>query len=487
MSGWKHATAIPVMGDELVSYTIGKLDSWKQIREALAGGADSQGPLFQMTNWVWLGLRENPSEGWQRFPSMVAWAVALWATQRALVPTVNPWLAAAAALTTLAWPESLLHLGENRAYGMLMLFCASAVWVNAKIHLDGETRKLLCFAGAIQGAGILTHPMAAVFGASALGGLWLSGLRKRPFPWRTGVAYGVGWLAVVPWLGSLQGQIEGTLAETVRWAPPPPPELLWSFLKPGWWIGSLTAVLAASAVTGHGKKQIDGKRAANFLMATGGFFLATGITLWAVSQKTNPLFLERYVLPTRIGWACLLAGGVGIIGLAENVQRATGASGCALLLAALVVSTPQPRAVTGGFWSANPWVDAGLADEKFLAEALPVACETSTVYLPRHHYRGRERQYYLILNKEAAEEDGGPAMMDYKMNSAVRKVDPEQKVLPGAEFVTKFARFYLLDETGPSAGDRSFPRERYSWKEISLGEGKEERNIRLFLVEKKRG
>jgi hypothetical protein len=483
------------MGDELVTYFIGTLPSWDNVVEALGAGADSHGPVFHGINFLWLQSQgpNIPGEFSQRLPSVITWIVALWGLQTALKGTISPWMAAGLALSTLTWPEGRLHLAENRGYGILMMVVALTLCLNVKTVREGETWKSLAGLSLVQGIGILCHPMSGIFGAAAAFALianqWVRG---RTF-WKSALAYIIGWLALTPWLFALAGQVKGALSETVRWAPAPSADLLGAWLQPG-----EDLVVIATLTLGLGyllRKNPPGKQEENtarekentaILCWTGGVFLATGLLLWVVSQWTNPLFLERYLLPVRIGWVCLAAAGIAYVGLPERVQTWLGVGTTTILAILIMSSNPQPREMTGGFWSANPWVDAGFADAQFMKEPLPVACETSTTYLPRHHYHGDAREYFLVLDKTAADQDGGPAGMDYVMNKALAKASGSgQKIMEAQEFAQKHPRFYLLDETNSSTGTRSFPEGQFQKKEILMGSTSPSRSIRLFLVERK--
>ena len=283
----------------------------------------------------------------------------------------------------------------------------------------------------------------------------------------------------VPWAVGLSGQVNGTLNPALRWAGPPNIQLLWEFLKPGWW---LAAFAAAAWATAKLKKQTkENTPEEHLITATGILFILVGVALWVVSQKTNPLFLARYVLPIRLGWACLLAGYSRKLGTPTGAQNIVGALGLGAMAILTMWGTPQPREVTGGFWSANPWVDAGLADKKFLEPSLPIACESSTVYLPRHFY-STWGEYYLILNPKTAKEDGGAAALDFNMNRALAALDKTQRIISASDFAEKFQRFYLWDESQISTGNHAFPPEKFKWKDIPTGT--KPGNLRLFLIER---
>jgi hypothetical protein len=512
--GTGQAEMAPLMGDELVSVFLGQLP-WGSLMEALRSGADSQGLAFHVLNKVWLAMGGSKDlEVWARVPSMAAWTVALWALWKGLGLLGNQWegkewLVAGTTLTLLTWPEVLLHLAENRAYGLLMASVAATYWANMSILREGQNRTNMIGIAVAQGAGILSHPMAGVFGMGSLLALQICAYGKKEGVWKAGLAYLAGWLALLPWIGwgGLGGQVGGTLTAQVDWAGPPSGAMLIDFLQPSWWLLAVAALWALA-----GRRHATKDQGASLAMATGVIFVGVGIILWVVSQVTNPLFLERYVLPVCLGWTTLAAGAGWEAGRRSRsrdwdwkhlrwLDGASWESGLAILLGIVALGWAykaplEPRSITGGFWSENPWVDTGLADLRHYKEGIPVICETSTIYLPRHHYFGEEKEYWLLLDKAAAEADGGPAGMDYAMNKALKGAagdeqgpPPKQRILLQEEGIP-WKQAYVLDEDTSSSAQRAFPQERYRWTEIRMSEEKEpergdgSHRIRLFKVER---
>lgn len=486
ITGVRHAVSIPIMGDELVAYYLATLPSPATIFSALSEGADSQGPLYYIVTWIWLKLTHQLEEIREiaiRLPSILCWGATLYVTQRLLRKEIETWLSTALALTLLAWPESLLHLAEGRGYGLIMLLISLTVLCSNKILVEYQKKDWLLALGIIQGTAILTHPLGAIYSApiiaTLIGTKWM---KDQKAPWKTALATGSGWILIIPWLPSLRGQFGGTLASGVRWADPPSLNLLWDFLQPETAIVTLVAVnTIGSWLT---KKTIDQKKEITN-WTSGTTLVITGLALWGISHISNPLFTGRYTLPVQLGWILIGTSIVATARTPEKWQKRTGIIGTIILTGIILTSTTKSRETTGGFSSKNPWIDAGFADKKYLKEPeIPVVCETSTTYLPRHYYIGT--RYTLVLNKEAAENDGGPAAMDYKMNAALALHDPRQNIVGSVEFKKRHEKFYLWDEKYSSTGERAFPEQEYNRKEIPLGTNPTLQSIRLFFIEKKK-
>lgn len=435
------------MGDEILTYHLGSLPSIFDLLKGLSLGADSHGPLYHSLNWLWTQLGNlvgAKPEIWTRLPSIILMGTGLLILKAVFDSQLPKPLGLLLVLSLLTWEPWLRHLGENRSYGLVIFLVCSQIFTAQK-YLETQKKVYLYIILIITSVSILSHPMAYTYSMTVVVALFFYGLYKRQIDLKP-VGYALaGSLTIIPWLIAYFGQIESTMSGSVSWASPPTISQLFEFIR----INNLLIVLIllgviALLINGHNKATSN-----KFWIITGTGFVLFSFGLWVLSQKTNPLFLERYILPNQIGWS-LIVGGLLRVVFKDNISKVLRTLLYLLAIGVMLytLSLPIPtRDATGGYWNKeSPWTDAGFSDDKYFTEKIPVVCESSTVYLPRNFYHGRKREYFLILNEEAAQESKGIWLMDYNMTNALREVDKAQKIRTWEEFLPTHKRFYLINE-----------------------------------------
>lgn len=481
--GASYSIQTPFMGDEVLTYHLGSLPSINLVFDGLKLGADSHGPAFHLLNWGWahLGIYTNqPPEIWTRIPSILFIGLAACLLLSTVDSELPKPMGLILVLSLFTWQALLVHLGENRSYGWV-LFLVSCQILLAQEYTKTPQKKLLYLMSIILGLSILSHPMAFAYtGLIIISIVVYKFTEKKRWDFKP-LGYALlGCLSIIPWLIAYLGQIESTMSGAVNWANPPTIEQLGQFLKPNI---ALTIIICFSLgvllKNGYGKyKTIPIK----FWIITGGSFLIFSIGLWILSQKTNPLFLERYILPSQIGWTLIVGGFLPKI-FGENVDKSLKsflyllAIGMILYLLSL---SPPTREATGGFWNKeNPWTDAGFSDDKYFTQKISVICESSTTYLPRNFYHGKKRDYILVLDKTTAENCQGVWLMDYKMNKALKTVDKSQKIKTWDEILSEHTKFYLLNEMDAKQNEVLDSKKYKS----TLLNPKEKGNLKIELIE----
>jgi hypothetical protein len=448
--GIYYSTQIPFMGDEIVTYYLGSLPSVYDLLKGLSLGADSHGPIYHGINWIWthIGAKlEISPELWTRIPSIVCITVGLLLLKFLFDAKLPRPIGLLLVLNIITWEPLLRHLGENRSYGWVILLVCFQLYV-AQQYINTPKRKYLIFILLIAGLSILSHPMAYAYTMAIVLSAMVFKLGKekkldlKPLKYAT-----VGSLAIVPWLVAYLGQIKSTMYGSVNWAPPPTLYDLAQFLR-------LENILIILILLGSLYYLRSGYKTSKpkpnlFWLMTGFIFVLFPMGLWILSQITNPLFLERYILPTQIGWA-LIFGGILTTILQDklNIKLKPFLYVLALGMSFYIINLPIPtREVTGGYWNKdNPWADAGFSDDKYFTENIPVVCESSTTYLPRNFYHNKKRDYILVLDKDIAQKSKGIWLMDFKMNLALKQVDKSQKIKSWDEFLLENKKFYLINE-----------------------------------------
>jgi hypothetical protein len=277
--------------------------------------------------------------------------------------------------------------------------------------------------------------MATYYSGAMLLGYTLTTHQLKPL-----LAWSTGLLALVPWALHLLAQSQATLDPSVRWAHPPTLDILWRFAQPSMPLAFTTLLILTLSPP---FKPYQLTQTPPLWRNIGLCMMGASLGLWTLSQATNPLFTERYLLPLRVGWILIC----GHLLIQKNIQtkipQIAALTATLLIGTALLQTDPPSRSTTGGFWTLNnPWNDIGLGDKTHLKEPLPIACESSTIYLPRKFYTKNAQNYTLLLHPAPQ----GVEKMDRNMSQALAQFDKRQKVEPLQEFLKKNKRFYLLNE-----------------------------------------
>jgi uncharacterized membrane protein len=453
LMGLTQSEKIPLMGDELVNYYIGSLSELSNVYKGLSLGADSHGPLYHTLNWAWTQLGQLwgiNSEQWLRLPSTLFLIIGLIFLSTVLKKNLPISLVLVLILSLFTWETLRIHLSENRSYGWVMfLVCLEILICNR--YYNNKKLVWLILMCLTMSASILSHPMATLYNGATVAGLIIAlKIKKKEsvLDYKPLLATMVGSLALLPWMVSYWGQIESTLSTSVKWSSPPTLFQLFEFSRPN--TGLLLLGIVWILLFLNSKKPINSLKEMNHLWTTIGIlYLFLTFGLWVISQYSNPLFLERYVLPNQVGLTLLLAGLFqGFIPNPWNTKYSVILYiTCVLLIFHVFKLEPPTRESTGGFSNKeNPWVDAGFADEQYFTKNIPIICESSTTYLPRRYYHSGNQDYILVLEEDVAKKAKGVWLMDYNMNQALKSVDSKHNVMSWEEILKNHNSFYLLNE-----------------------------------------
>jgi len=489
--GVHTAIHTPLMGDEALTLILGTLPTLTDLLSALRAGADSHGPIYHAFNWLYQGTNATTTCGFglsaeihSRLPSILFFTISfclLYLLGRKTLPSS---LSLILTLTVIYWPETLRHLAEVRSYGFMFLTItvASICLVNR-----GTGKKTLnsLLIGLSTMLGSLSHPLTGVYiGFAVLYTAASTWHENKRIDWSLLVSY---ILALVPfgfWLALGNSQVASTMAEGIRWERPPNIQELWEFIRPNYLL-----IIVCTLMCLLGKKKSKILSIKNRSLVIGMSFLTTSGLLWVASQWTNPLFLERYVLPMRLGWVLIAFGIAGSYQWTKDSVR-IGWLGLLLILVLIIQQENPSRVTTGGFWSSNPWSEAGFGDQQYFKEKIPILCESSTTYLPRHFYFKKEREYILGLDKSRKSKEGNNSSLpsskniDHKMNIALKSVDERQNIEWIDDFLKRNQRFYLLNETIVDTDTKYIDTTRYKRTLLNPSPSISTQTLLIELIEK---
>lgn len=215
--------------------------------------------------------------------------------------------------------------------------------------------------------------------------------------------------------------------------------------------GAAVAALGSATGLGRGdaaKELVFRQRA---LLVAAACWLAVPGVMYAISRVAKPVFVLRYLIPSTLGAAVVLAWLIerGLRGIEESEdRRARGLKlGWAVLLAILVAwplveARQLPREETPLYGTSLPGVEA------LVPEGVPVVVEDALSFLPLAvQSRRPDRPYYFLLDLPPALNPSSPlravtAFRDMLIWKNVGYLS--DRILPAKEFLPGHPRFVVL-------------------------------------------
>jgi len=456
----------PFWNDELIAWMPINDPSIGHMFSALRNGVDAAPPLFHFSARAWALFFGGDEMGLRLFASagFCLALIVLWFTLRRHYGSV----ATGFGLLTI-WCTSSLFLYQNseaRNYG---LFCAAcAVTVAVYQALADRTEKMSARLAAVtivcQAGLVMSHLYGIVYGGLTLLALvawdWLNG-RFRPVVYAT---FAAGWLVLVPWLPTLWRVSQSNLQH--GWIQVPDlsalaaaysfyiqPHVLFVFLA----LAAAGVLIASRSRAADQVPETDSSRAANPLLAVAVTYMMAPLLAFAGSHVISPFFVARYMLPSSIGAAILLA--TAAQGLLCKANFLPGVSAHWAAVATLVVHLTWAAFFAGLL--AYPVVLArslpkgeppNPAVEQYLIPNLPVVTEHVYDFMLLSHYTRRpDRPYYFILDLEVASDPRMPR--DQLFLHKERKIWRDNgyladRTLTTAEFLCNSDQFMVLHYPG---------------------------------------
>jgi hypothetical protein len=216
---------------------------------------------------------------------------------------------------------------------------------------------------------------------------------------------------------------------------------------------------AAQACPHSLEEDLTMKKQSWSLLIFGFVFLVIPVFIWLISRTIRPIFYDRYMIPSILGWSILLAFVCSrLFNTHEwSVDRQTRT--CSWIKLARVM----PISLFIIFMLAKPVlfgldppidntslfrVDAN--DNRVGFRQLPIAINNSYTFMERNYHSSHPERYYFILDKDAAMDptSGQFGVQSYKHMDAWKRVYPNRfsrQVLTSDEFLAKFNRFLVID------------------------------------------
>ena len=413
--------------DEVFTWKEASDHSLLHLYSAIQHGADGGQPLFYTTVWLWAKLFGTTVLSFRLY-SCAAVCAALLVTWKALRRYYGMWATAFGVL--LIWGTSGTLLDQNaegRFYGLYLLSVAISVEMYAcLVSRDEPGRWLLFLAFCSQAALVSTHVLGLIYGGLILLALMLADAGMRRFRFKVYAAWASGWLALLVWIPAIRASMAA--GKPHGWIPLPRLQtVLTSYLFDTWleWLVWLQrhagdgAFTVGRAVTGLFLlvpllavlwMAIKGRRSPLLLPAAA--LLAAPVLLYLLSHLLTPVFVPRYVLPSAIGMAIVLAAFADWVGANRRIWMPV----TALLLISPVCSAMLVRApqVNGQY------IDVSQIDSLTPPNTPLVTGWQNDFAMMMRFSRAPQDRFYLLDWPTALVGEKG-MVLDYHLMSAYRR------------------------------------------------------------------
>ena len=458
-----------VWTDEVFTWTELRDPSLWHLYYAVQHGADGGMPLFYTTAWLW-AKAFGTAVLTLRMYSCVAMCAALLVTWRTLRRFYGTWATAFGVLAF--WGTSGLVFDQNaeaRFYGLFLLTAALALNIYARlIEQSSPKLRLLVLSLFSQSALVLSHVLGIIYSALILVGLILSDAARRRFRPRLYLFHAAGWLALLVWLPSIRASM--AVGQPHGWIGKPELKLLfpaylfapfeqWFLLlerhsgDARWKMlhhvveFSMLVALAVILVLGLRKllaaRQRTNTDPESALLLAGYLLLSAPLILFVLSYLVTPIFLARYMLPSGIGLAIVLADFADARGSDRPASSRLVWAGAATFLAILPMLSSLVMPPLRSSWQ---FLDVQRLDHAVPANMAVVAdWEDDFAKLMRYSHSPHSH-YYFLLDWPAALAGPKPAVTSYHLLASNRDVGYYSRSIQDSDaFLCSHTEFLVLD------------------------------------------
>jgi len=453
----------PFWNDELFSWYFVTADFgtlWRAFHDAL----NNSPFLYFGLGWLWVHVFGASELSLRLFSSLgiSLAALALWPL---LHRVYGFWPATLGLLATFC--TSALVLDQNaeaRMYGLLLALIALAVPLYDRLLRAGRyTPAVLVLNGLVHAAIVHTHlfgpfysgTIAMAFAASPLLGGF--GWRRLLAPWPVYLSFLAAWLSFLLYLPAFHLQAEA--GRPYSWIAQPAladlTALLFhasgAFLRPEIFVQLIAAAalvwLLAPPAEPTGAAPAPPRPDDRHLLLLALALLALPVAVWIASRLARPIFLDRYLIPSMLGWTLLIAHAAARLlpGLPTSGWQQRAARGLLLGLLALGLLAYPVLEARAYYRQSLP----GSEDHLFGHADLPLVMQTSHGFLERVHYAPDAERYFYVLDWDAANrpESGRFGIQQHKHMEAWRRVLPEvfaDRILDSDVFLAAHEEFLVL-------------------------------------------
>ncbi|QHT71037.1 hypothetical protein GXP67_32490 [Rhodocytophaga rosea] len=178
--------------------------------------------------------------------------------------------------------------------------------------------------------------------------------------------------------------------------------------------------------------------------------------IWLFSKIIRPLYLEKYMIGSTIGWTIIIAYTCSTLLTDPNqvlknsyATRRFITYGVGILLPGMLLLVLLINPVRFAYTFPKDTLP-GSIDSSFGYEDLPVVEQTSHQFMRKIHYSPQKNRYYFILDWQAPidEKSGQFSPQEYKHLDAFKRNYPkifENNIMSSQDFLAKYERFLVMD------------------------------------------
>ena len=485
--------------------------TWKEVSDssllhlfrAIQNGADGGMPVFYATAWVWARVFGSSVLA-LRLYSCAAMCGSLLITWSTIRRFYGMWATACGVL--MMWGTSALLLYQNveaRFYGLYVLAVAITVNIYARL-IQSEKASLgtwfLLLTLLSQAVLVLSHVLGLVYGILILLALILYDVViEHNLRWKLYLFYATGWLSLLVWIPAIRNSMAA--GKPNAWIQLPNVRSLFAaylfedFSQLGWLLkshshlGLFKAVLRGTELvilvplvtvfvlcvrrllTRERRTSSDAKD--GFLLVAY-FLLAAPVVLFALSYLITPVFVPRYLLPSVIGMAIVLATFADALGADSGHASLRAPRWVWPVIAMFLAGSP----VLSVMALPRPEMDTFYLDVGRLNNVAPPRTPVVVTWLDdftkvMHAGRDPEARYYFLLDWPSALKGPNGQVLDYHLMQAYRDNGYYSKNIQDSNhFLCSHTDFLVLDtdeQTWFNLTIRTRP--QFAWKVLDSFNG----------------
>jgi len=467
--------------DELLSLYLINDRSFSHMMAALSDTINNAPPLYFVLGWIW-SKAFTSSELSLRLFSCLGICLSqtiVWLTLRS---PYGFWPASFGTVIGFLSSALITQNSEARFYGLFMAACSLGLLQFVILCKRGQYSNQTLLANILTHIIIIQiHIYGFIYSGIILFALMVRDRYFNVFRLRVYGSFILAWLSFIPFIPSFLRQAE--LGKPHSWIPVPDLktlivvyyDLLFCPKPRAVFLLLLIGILLTKILVSYSKKRrfqdyslnqenldFDFRKIENLattntsLLILAGCLLIVPILTWLISHTMQSIFLERYMLPTQIGWSILLTSLIhystlsiplldqthsrssrfkALLGRKRNLILAILIS---IIISSPIYSIPSAERLPGS------------NDSKYGQSDLPIVVESSHIFLRRFHYSPQSHRYFFILDSQLAFEKtrGLFSIGEYKTMDALKRNYSDVfrgNIIQNQDFLNIYDRFFVLN------------------------------------------
>ena len=447
--------------DEILSYYLLNDPSFTHMMVVFGDKLTNTPPLYFILGWFWVKAFSAAELSLRLFSSLgicIA-CVTVWITLRR---TYSFSSASIGTLGVFCVSELILvQNAEARMYCLFMAVCGLGLLQYDLLNRQSNcSRNLLLSNILIHAAIVQTHLFGLLYSGAIIFSFMVRDLYFKTFRPKIYLSAILSWLSLIPYIPVFINQAD--VGNPRSWLSSPTLANLTDFFGiSASTLSFQTIVIILILISGLQYIYESAKAAQNYdmsqqnnqklnaeisLLIFAYAWLAVPIFAWIVSRTIKPIFWDRYMIPSTISWAILLAYFTSRIICNNRFNFSPNFINFKLLeIAIIAILLINPVSKANSFSRQNL---PGLNDGKYGYKELPIVTQSAHDFSTRFHYSPERNRYFYILDWQAALDikSGQFATQSYKTMEALKRNYAvfQESIMNGKEFIKKHKIFLFL-------------------------------------------